>query len=219
MRLTPTPKGNYFLQRNPDPNAVAMKQFLSTILVLALVPLVSQPGAAQQAQPSPTPGERGGRGGGTPPPIQAKPEELAKIKEKTEQIDALVKDLRAKRANPELVGDVEVYAHAGKMLLEYPDMFANQNAIEHAFTTLDQGIERGKQLQANQPQWNQGKRRIHAYTSEIDGAVLPYGVTLPDNYDRSKPTSLYVWLHGRQNTTTETQVIYGLRSRRRSGNS
>ena len=192
-----------------------MKQSLSAILVLALVALISQPGAAQQAQPSPTPG---GRGGGTPPPIQAKPEELAKIKEKTEQIDALVKDLKAKRANPELVGDVEVYAHAGKMLLEYPDMFANQNAIEHAFTTLDQGIERGKQLQANQPQWNQGKRRIHAYTSEIDGAVLPYGVTLPDNYDPGKPTRLYVWLHGRQNTTTETEFIYGFLSRRGAGN-
>src|SRR5213076_2965836 len=73
-RLTPTPKGNYFLQRNPDPKAAAMKQSLSTILVLALVALISRPGAAQQAQPSPTPG---GRGGGTPPPIQAKPEELA----------------------------------------------------------------------------------------------------------------------------------------------
>jgi len=111
--LTPTPKGNYFRQHNPDPKAAAMKQSLSTILVLAMVALISQPGAAQQAQPSPTPGGRGGRGGGTPPPIQAKPEELAKIKEKTEQIDALVKDLKAKRANPELVGDVEVYAQAG----------------------------------------------------------------------------------------------------------
>jgi hypothetical protein len=195
-----------------------MKQLLSITLAFTLVALISQPGAAQQAQPSPTPGGRGGRGGGTPPPIQAKPEELAKIKEKTGQIDALVKDLKAKRANPELVGDVEVYAHAGKMALEYPDMFANQNAIEHAFTTLDQGIERGKQLQANQPQWNQGKRRIHAYTSEIDGAVLPYGVTLPDNYDPGKPTRLYAWLHGRQNTTTETEFIYGFQNRRGAGN-
>jgi hypothetical protein len=197
---------------------MAMKQSLSTIFVLALVALLAQPAAAQQAQSSPTPGTRGGRGGGTPPPIQAKPEELAKIKERTEQIAALVKDLKAKHANPELVCDVEVYAHAGQILLEYPDMFANQNAIEHAFTILDQGIERGKQLQANQPQWHQGKRRVHAYTSEIDGAVLPYGVTLPDNYDPGKPTRLYVWLHGRQNTTTETEFIYGFLNRRGAGN-
>src|ERR1051325_8678566 len=216
--LTPALKGNYFRRRNPNPKAIAMKQLLSITLAVTLVPLISQPTAAQQAQPSPTPGARGGRGGGTPPPVQARAEELAKIREKTEQIDALVKDLKAKRANPELVGDVEVYAHAGRMLVEYPDMFANTNAIEHAFTTLDQGIERGKQLQGNQPQWNQGKRRIHAYTSEIDGAVLPYGVTLPDNYVPSKPTRLYVWLHGRQNTTTETEFIYGFLNRRGAGN-
>ena len=67
-----------------------MKQLLSITLAFTLVRLISQPGAAQQAQPSPTPGGRGGRGGrggGTPPPIQAKPEELAKIKEKAEWID------------------------------------------------------------------------------------------------------------------------------------
>jgi hypothetical protein len=94
-----------------------VKQLLSITVVVTLVPLISQLAAAQPAQPSPTPTGRGGRGGGTPPPIQAKPEELAKIKERTEQINALVKDLKAKRVNPELVGDVEVYGHAGKMLL------------------------------------------------------------------------------------------------------
>src|SRR6266496_5140060 len=80
MGLTPTVRGNYFLQRNPNPNAVAMKQSLSTVLVLALVALISEPDAAQQAQPSPTPGGRGGDGGGTPPPIQAKPEEWRRSK-------------------------------------------------------------------------------------------------------------------------------------------
>src|SRR5438046_4432141 len=183
-----------------------MKRVLSSATIV--LALAFQTGIAQQPAPQ-SAGRGGGQGrGGTPPPVQAKPEELAKIKDKTEQIEALVKDLKAKRAQPELVGDVEVYAHAGHMLLEYPDMFANQPAIEHAFSTLEQGIERGRQLQANQPQWNQGKKQIHAYYSEIDGAVLPYGVTLPANYDPAKPTRLYVWLHGRQNNTTETEFIY-----------
>ena len=174
--------------------------------------------------PAPTPATPAARGTGqkqaapTPPPVQAKPEELAKIKEKTGQIVALVKDLKATGAKPELVADVEVYAHAGQMLLEYPDMFGNQAAIEHAFTTLDQGIERGQQLQSNQPKWNEGKKQIHAYTSEIDGAVLPYAITLPENYDPSKPARLYVWLHGRQNNTTETEFIYSQLNRRGPGN-
>jgi pimeloyl-ACP methyl ester carboxylesterase len=194
------------------------RHLLSAAMVL---PLFFQTTFGQQpASPTApaTPAARGQRrGGATQPSIQAKPEELAIIKEKTEQIEGLVKDLKASHVQPELVGDVEVYAHAGKMLLEYPDMFGNQAAIEHAFSTLDQGIERGKQLQANQPQWNQGKRQVLAYASEIDGAVLPYGVTLPDNYDSSKPTRLYVWLHGRQNNTTETEFIHGFLNRRGSG--
>jgi len=95
-------------------------------------------------------------------------------------------------------------------------MFRQSNAIEHAFTTLDQGIERGKQLQANQPQWNQGKRRIHAYTSELDEAVLPYGVTLPDN---TIPASRLDFMSAARTPehTTETEFIYGFLSRRGAG--
>jgi hypothetical protein len=176
---------------------------------------VAQTPAAPPASP-PAPAKK--QSAANQPALTAKPEELAKIKAKTEQIAALVKALKAQRAQPELVTDVEVYAHAGRMLLEYPDMFGSQAAIEHAFATLDQGIERGQQLQANKPQWNSGKRQIHAYTSEIDGAVLPYGVTLPENYDPTKPTRLYVWLHGRQNNTTETEFIYGFLNRKPGGN-
>lgn len=175
--------------------------------------------AALAQTPAPTPGGRGPtKKAATPPPITAKPEELARIKEKTAQIEAVVQALKAQGAKPEWVTDVEVYAHAGRMLLECPDMFTNQGAVERAFTTLDQGLERGRQLQANAPQWNQGKRQIHAYTSEIDGAVLPYGVTLPDNYDPSKPTRLYVWLHGRSNTMVETEFIHSFLNRKGPGN-
>jgi hypothetical protein len=195
--------------------------FSATLAVLLLVPCAFPQSAATTPSSATSAVSRGGspaKKAPTPPPITAKPEELAKIKEKTAQIEALVKDLKIKRAEPELVTDVEVYAHAGKMLLEYPDMFGNQAAIERAYTTLDQGIERGKQLQANQPQWNQGKKRIHAYTSEIDGAILPYGVTLPENYDPGKPTRLYVWLHGRSNTMVETEFIHGFLNRKGAGN-
>jgi hypothetical protein len=192
-----------------------MKRLLPPVIVaLALTVQTAMP---QTSAPTPRGGSPGKKAP-TPPPITARPEELAKIKEKTAQIEAQVKDLKAKGASPELVTDVDVYAHAGRMLLEYPDMFANQASIEHAFTTLDQGIERGRQLQVNQPQWNQGKKRIHAYMSEIDGAVLPYGVTLPENYDPAKPTRLYVWLHGRQNTMVETEFIFGFLNRKGAGN-
>lgn len=191
---------------------------LAAFLSAQFCPLTRAQAPAPATPPPPAAARGAGRGAPTPPPIEAKPEELAKIKEKTAQIQSLVQELKTKKADPVLVTDVEVYAHAGKMLLEYPEMFATQAAIDRAFITLDQGIERAKQLQAGQPQWNQGKRQIHAYTSEIDGAILPYGITLPENYDASKPTRLYVWLHGRQNNTTEAEFIHSHLNRRGAGN-
>jgi hypothetical protein len=177
-----------------------------------------QVGMAQQSAPSSPAQPANRKGTRPPPPVVAKADELAKIKEKTEQIEVLAKDLRAKHADAALLGDVEVYAKAGRMLLEFPDMFGSQAAIEHSYQVLDQGIERAKQLQKDRPEWNQGRKQIHAYYSEIDGAVLPYGVTLPQDYDPSKPTRLYVWLHGRQNNTTEAEFIYGFLTPRPPGN-
>jgi hypothetical protein len=197
----------------------ATAAFATLALGLALRHMIAQqPDPAPPVAPLPPLGGRGPARATPPPPVKPKPEDLANIKEKTEQIEALVKDLRGARANPELLGDVEVYAKAGRMLLEFPDMFGTQAAIDHSFLILDQGIERARQLRSNEPQWNQGKKQIHAYYSEIDGAALPYGVTLPEKYDPAKPTRLYVWLHGRQNNTTEAEFIYGFLNPRPPGN-
>jgi hypothetical protein len=155
--------------------------------------------------------QRGGRGG---PPFQAKPEELAAIKAKSEQIEATVKELKAKQRDSDLIADVEVYGKAGRFLVEFPELVASQNAMDHAATVLDQGLERAHQLQDGSAPWNSGKKQIHAYYSAIDGSVQPYAVTLPDNYDPAKPTRLYVWMHGRQNNTIETEFIFNQQNAR-----
>ena len=193
--------------------------FATQTLALAIRLIAQQTSPASPATPqSQPPGRAPAKGTPPPPPVNPKPEELAKVKDKTEQIEALVKDLKAKSADPELLGDVEVYAKAGRMLLEFPDMFGTQAAIDHSFLVLDQGIERAQQLVSGKPEWNQGKKQIRAYHSGIDGAVLPYGITLPENYDSTKPARLYVWLHGRQNNTTEAEFIYGFLRPRPPGN-
>jgi hypothetical protein len=153
--------------------------------------------------------QRGGRG----PAFQATPEELAQIGAKSQQIEDLVRQAKAgqakaRRLDPDLVGDVEVYAKAGRFLQEFPDLINNQNAVGHAMTVLDRGIERANQLLAGAAPWNTGRKQIHAYYSAIDGSVQPYAVTLPENYDPARPTRLYVWLHGRQNNTTESEFLF-----------
>ena len=155
---------------------------------------------------------------GPPPPVVAKPEELAQIRSKTEQIEGIVSELKAKQADATLIGDVAVYAHTGRMLLEFPELFGNQAAIDHAMETLDSGVERARALEAGKSPWTEGNSRIYAYTSQIDGSLQPYHVSLPANYDPAKPVRLYVWLHGRQNNTTEAAFIYSFDHPRAPGN-
>jgi pimeloyl-ACP methyl ester carboxylesterase len=163
-------------------------------LVLAAAGLASIVTAAQQ-QP--------GRG----QPFQPKPEDIQQIQNKTAEIEDVVKGLKAKATDSDLLADVEVYGHAGRMLLEFPDQITNQNGINHALAVLDTGVERARQLRSGQSPWNQGPKQTHGYYSAIDGSVQPYGVTVPASYDGTKPARLYVWLHGRQNSTIETEFL------------
>lgn len=174
--------------------------------------------AAAQQPPQAAPAPVAGRGGRGAPPVQPKAEELAAIGEKCQHIESAVKELRAKHADAELVGDVEVFAKAGRILLEYPELFGTQNAIDHSKVVLDLGIERATQLMAGTSPWNSGKKQIHAYYSAIDGSVQPYAITLPEGYDPAKPARLYVWLHGRQNNTTESEFIFSQQTFRPGAN-
>jgi hypothetical protein len=183
--------------------------------MIRFVPIALSALLLLNAQQPPAPAPARGRG---PVQIQVKPEDLAKIKDKTDQIEAAVKELRAKHADAALLGDVEVYAKAGRFLIEYPELINTQAALDHSALVLDQGLERAKQLQAGQSPWTEGKSQIHAYYSELDGSVQPYHITLPANYDPAKPTRLYVWLHGRQNNTTESEFIYSFMNTRPPGN-
>ena len=197
-----------------------MSSRLTTILAAAVAAttiLLAQQPAPPPAQPATQPpGRAGGRGRG--PAVQPKPEDLARIKAKTDQIDSIVAQLKSKHADADLTGDVEVYAHTGHMLLEFPDLVNSQNAIDHSTAVLDQGIERANQLLNGQSPWTTGKSQIHAYYSAIDGSVQPYHVSLPADYDPAKPTRLYVWLHGRQNNTTESEFIFSFMNPRGPGN-
>ena len=80
-----------------------MNRLLSSaaiVLVLAFQSAVGQTAAPSSAKTQTPYGRGRGQGKATPPPVQAKPEELSKIKEKTAQIEALVKELKTKEGAP-----------------------------------------------------------------------------------------------------------------------
>ncbi len=146
------------------------------------------------------------KGGGQPPPIQPKPEELALVKAKATEIDSL---LNGVKADPDVIADAAIYAKVGHFLHEFPQTFFTQEGIDQALIVLNQGIERARQLKAGQKPWLDGKgRKVLGHVSPLDGSVQPMGVAIPDSYDGSKPVPLYVWLHGRDQRLSEANFIY-----------
>ena len=195
--------------------------FLSVSLTLAalcLAPPIFQQLSAQQPQGAPGPSGRGGvggsgRGGRGAPPVQLTPEQKGQFQSKIDEIDVIVKGLRAGKTNIDLIADVDIFAKAGKWLLEFPQDIANAQAIVNYLAVLDQGIERGHQLQKGQSPWLTEKgRKVLGYYSELDGSVQPMGVTIPDSYDATKPDRLYVWLHGRTAGLSEASFINGFKN-------
>ncbi len=173
--------------------------FAFVIFVCSLLPLV----VAQQAPPTPPrPPQQ--------PSVTPTDDEKRLIQSKVDEIDKIVLALKAKRVNEDLLADVEIYAKAGRWLLEFPGGFFVQDDIKNTLTVLDQGIERAKQLQSGQSPWASQKGRSgHGFYSPLDGSVQPFGLNVPASYDGTKPVRLYVWLHGRNGRLTESSFLYG----------
>ena len=182
--------------------------------VIGLLPLIAQP--PQGPTPAGSSGGRGGsgRGGGRgAPAVQLTADQKAQYQAKIDELDSIVKGLRAAKTNIDLIADVDVFSKAGHWLMEFPQDIANAQAITNYLAVLDQGIERGHQLQKGQSPWLTEKgRKVLGYYSELDGSVQPMGVTIPDNYDATKPDRLYVWLHGRSNGLSEASFINGFKN-------
>jgi pimeloyl-ACP methyl ester carboxylesterase len=143
------------------------------------------------------------------PSIQPSADEVAAIRGKVEKIESAVRALRGRHVDEDLIADVDVYAKAGKWVLEFPEDLFVADDVKHTLAILDTGLARAEQLAGGHSPWtgNKGKR-IHGYYSAVDGSVQPYAVTVPESYDGNKPTRLYVWMHGRSNKNPEYQFLY-----------
>jgi len=192
-----------------------MRQDRQRVWILVAAAVCLWPAMAQQQQQPAQPPGGGGRGGRGPaqPPPEVSAEQRAQYQAKIAELDSVVKSLRAQKVNEDLIADVDVYAKAGKWLLEFPQGFPNAQAITNYLAVLDEGLERGRQLRNGQSPWVMEKgRKVLGYYSALDGSVQPMGVTIPESYDASKPDRLYVWLHGRNNGLTEASFIAGFRN-------
>ncbi len=142
------------------------------------------------------------------PPVVLTPLQRQQLDSGVAELDRILGQLAAKRADAALVADVAIFHKAGRMLQENPDEFFVPEDVPKHLAVLEQGLSRGRDLLAGRAPWtNQAARRLHGYVSDLDGSVQPYALRIPVSYDGTKPVRLYVWLHGRDQRLTEAAFL------------
>jgi hypothetical protein len=177
------------------------------LLPMAGTSLAQQPPLPPRLSPTPAPPPSAPKLV-PPPPVKLTAAEQARLDASVAELERLVSGLKAAKADPDLVADVEIYHKAGHWLQQFPEEFFTAEDVKAAFRVLDDGIARGKQLAAGQAPWLRTPgRRIHGFRSELDGSVQLYGLRVPESYDGVAPVRLYVWLHGRDQKNSEASFI------------
>jgi dienelactone hydrolase len=135
-------------------------------------------------------------------------DETAAIERKLSDLSKRVGALAAKKVDPALVADVDIYRRAAELILQFPEEFATRSFAADTLTVLDTGLARARELDAGAPSWP--KRTGHVvggYVSRVDGSVQPYALTIPASYDGSRPVRLDIWQHGTNRTLNEVAFI------------
>ncbi len=145
----------------------------------------------------------------TPPQVvPPTPEQKQVIERKVGELTKRVSALRAKHADPALLADVDIYRKAAEYILRFPEEFATDAFTPSTIAVLDTGLKRAGELEAGSPSWPKRKGHVvRAYVSRLDGSVQPYGLTIPDSYDSTKPVRLDIWQHGTNRTLNEVAFI------------
>jgi hypothetical protein len=136
-----------------------MRSRLLGVLAGMALPVISL--VAQQPPPV-APGGAAGRGGSGQGPsrYEMTAQDRQALQAKLDVLDPLVRELKAKRGEVDLVADVDIHAKAAHWLLEFPQDVTVQEDVTFALEMLDRGIERAKQLQNGQSPWTTQKGKV-----------------------------------------------------------
>ncbi|MEO7412460.1 MAG: PHB depolymerase family esterase [Opitutaceae bacterium] len=131
-------------------------------------------------------------------PVTPSPEEITKLRAKLEQLNAAVQSLKDARFDDDLIVDVEATAWVVHNTLRVPGGFVTGGTLPGLLTASDDALRRAGEIKSGTAAWPKIKGQVkRAYRSAIDGTAQPYTVSIPASYDPTKPTPLYVYLHGR----------------------
>ena len=104
--------------------------------------------------------------------------------------------------------DIEIYYEAARWKMSYPEEFFRQRSVADTLAVLDRGLERASQLKDGKSPWTTQKGRVvRGFRSALDDSVQPVRVTVPDDYDGSRPFPLDVAQHGRFTSLYEVETL------------
>jgi len=149
-----------------------------------------------------------------PPPGVAIPEQIrnslteraARLGEAIEATRAELKDKPALRYLP----DVQIFHKAVDWALRY-DEFFDVKQTEWAAQQLGDGFARLESLRKGETPWLAQTGLVpRGYVSKIDGSVQPFGLVMPESFQKNLPYRwrLDCWFHGRGEKLTELDFIH-----------
>ncbi len=141
------------------------------------------------------------------PPVGLQPSEA--------QLDSLSKAVADARARLDAIeglpadqhADVAIFIKAVDYALRHRE-FYQKGDFKKAADLLKIAQQRCASLEKGQAPWaKQSGLVVRGYQSQIDGSPQPYGLEIPKGLDLQKPATLFVWLHGRGDKTTDLHFI------------
>ena len=188
---------------------------------LALVPLLSAllalPTQAQLASNGATASFRGSL---PPKPVAAL---------SAEQEDGLAKRLTALTADFQQVknhpraADADIFLKAVRYALDFDEWYDKkpEDGIKKASALLDEVEKRIAGLTKNETPWLGGSgQKVLGFYSDIDDSPQPYGVEIPEGLAYGagqKPVPMWIWLHGRGDTSTDLSFVYSKLTAKKPG--
>jgi dienelactone hydrolase len=141
-------------------------------------------------------------------PYQPTDTEKQQIQSRMGELGGAIRELRSRHADNGLLADVEIYYEAARWKMAYPEEFFRQRSIADTLAVLDKGLERAAQLKEGRSPWTAQKGRVvRGFRSALDNSVQPVRVTVPDDYDGTRPFPLDVAQHGRFTSLYEVETL------------
>lgn len=202
-------KSGACLRQWPSPPRLAipfspMRQLLLSSLALftsaVLLPAQTPPVTGKQVPPP-----------GVPIPEADRQTLEAGVRELASEIRKIPRARATVTAPDGLLPDVEIFLKAVDWPLRYHEFF-DLKQVGTAKALLAEGMARARALEAGKAPWTEATGPVvRGYRSRIDGSAQPYGMVVPGTWKAGdqRERHLYVFNHGRGETTTELAFIGG----------